>query len=177
MERSLLRSQAERRRRRLVREAYASVYRRIAHLVPILLPVSGQVHTLPIEGLHGDLVEALAASCVFGFETAFEVRTGRRLLNAMDVHAYTTDAEHPCLTGNFPGLGSEAASPRLVPSLPRPPYLWIVAGDVLPPAVKIGGRQVVSGEWMLREYLGALGHRFDLLAVVLKCVDDEGRID
>lgn len=172
MERAMVRSQAERQRRRLVRHAYASVYARLAHLVPVVLPLAGRTRCFPLEGDPREVVSALAASCTFGFETALEIRAGRRLLNVQDVHAYVMDDG---MVDGVPGLvGPETVPPRLVPALPRHPHLFLVAVSALPPAVRIGGLRVVSGEWMVREYLGALGHRFDLLAVVLKHLDDEG---
>lgn len=173
-ERALRRARAERRRRRLERRAYGSVYARIAHLVPVVLPLAGETRAFPLEGDPGPVVEALAGSCVFGFETALEIRAGQRLLKVNDLHAYTEPELHPGIAEGVPGLGPEALRPPLVPVLPRQPHLFLVLRRPLPPFTRLEGRRVVSGEWLLREYLGALGHRFDLLAVVLHCLEREG---
>jgi len=161
-ERALERVLKERQCRRLEREAYASVYRRVARLVPVVLPLAGEVHAFPIEGDVDALMEALRPTCVFGFETALQMRSGRRMLNGSDVHAYTRVAAPP------PSLvGAEVAASPLVPVLPRRPYLFLVSRDPLPPSVETSRGRVVSDDWMLREYLGAIGHRFDLLSAVL----------
>lgn len=167
-ERELRRSRQERRRRRLVREAWRSIYRRVSHLTPVALAASGELHVYPLNAARETVLEALAPEVVFGFETALELRGGRRVLTGGDLHAYTKRRNLPELLRSWDILGSEVVgTPSLTPAFPCPPRLFLLVRKDLPPFDRIAGSRVVTGEWLVREYLGTLGHRFDLLAVVL----------
>jgi hypothetical protein len=164
LDRELRRLHQERARRRLGRRAYATVYRRVARLIPIVLACSGQLRAYPVREEPGACLERLAPNSVFCFETALELRSKRRLLAGQDMHAYTLSA---------PTDGVLVPTPPLLPAWSRPPHLFLIVVATLPPSLDLGGRRLVTAERLIREYLGALGHRFDLLAALLHALRDE----
>lgn len=175
-ERELRRSRQEQRRRRMVREAWGSVYRRVSHLTPVALAVCGELHAFPLNGPRETVIEALAPDVVFGFETALELRGGRRVLTGGDLHAYTNRRDLLPVLRAWETLGSEmVGSPSPNPAFRCPPRLFLLVREVLPPFEWMAGSRVVTGEWLIREYLGTLGQRFDLLAVVLDTLEPAGQ--
>lgn len=162
--RELLRSLRERKRAHLTRRAYPSVYRAVAHLVPVVLPLVGRMQAYPLTAPAREVLDRLARQSVLCFETALEAWKGRRLLTARDLHAYTTDAN---LAESLPGLGPECVPPDLTPIFPRDPHLFLWVLQAWPEHVELEGVRVVTAERLLREYLGTVGQRFDLLAVLV----------
>ena len=136
----------------------------MAGLVPVVLACSGELRAFPIHEERQALLERLTPSSIFCFETALELRHGRRLLTGQDLHVYTLEA---------PAAGALVPTPPLLPIHSRPPQLFQIQVDTLPTAMDVNGRRVVSAELLVREYLGALGHRFDLLATLLHLLKDD----
>lgn len=163
-QRELRLSLRERKRAHLTRRAYHSVYRTVAHLVPIVLPLVGRMQAYPLTAPAHEVLDQLTPQSVLCFETALEAWKGRRLLTAQDLHAYTTNA---CLAECIAGLGPECAPPDLTPTFPRDPHLFLWVLQALPEHVQLADVRVVTAERLLREYLGTVGHRFDLLAVLV----------
>ncbi len=162
--RDLQLSLRERKRAHLTRRAYPSVYRAVAHLVPIVLPLVGRMQAYPLMAPAREVLARLSSRSMLCFETALEVWKGRRLLTARDLHAYTIDA---CLAESVPGLGPECIPPDLTPTFPRDPHLFLWVLQAWPEHVELEGVRVVTAERLLREYLGTVGQRLDLLAVLV----------
>jgi hypothetical protein len=86
----------------------------------------------------------------------------RRVLTGRDLHAYTT------LEPQWHGLEPVSPTPSLVRlNAAAQPHLFLIQVPLLPPWVEAGPYRVVAARRLLAEYLGALGHRFDLLSVVV----------
>lgn len=157
----------------MIRNAYLSVYRRFRNYVPIVVPLAGKVSAYSIPTSPSDILPLLVGRSVLSFETALEKKTNQRLLTARDLHAYTLANSSAHETAEAAGLTRAANTPDLVPIWSRPPHLFIIERAELPPSVMLpDGTRVVTDEWLVREYLGVVGQRFDLLAVLSALLPD-----
>lgn len=165
---SLRRARRKARHRRLVRQSSADLWWRWMRQPPILYCLQGAMTIHPLQASKDAVVAALKNTAVFTLDTASELRWGIRLLRGDDVHAYVADSQ----------LLNTLATERLISPTPMPtkvlfpphpvsPRLVAVIVDSLPQSeTTVEGHRVVEANQLVREFIGAVGMRADLVALI-----------
>lgn len=142
---------------------------------PILYCLQGEMAIHPLEASKDAVVAALKDTAVFTLDTASELRWGIRLLRGEDVHAYLADSQSL----------NTLATERLISATPLPtkvlfpphfvsPRLVAVIVDALPPSeTTVQDYRVVEASRLVREFIGAVGLRADLVALLEDCLRRE----
>lgn len=169
---SLRRARRKAQHRRLVRQSAADLWRRWMRHPPSLFCLRGELLIHETRGSKEQITAALKDKAIFALDTAAELRWGLRLVRGNDVHAYLpTRANLNALVEA--GLIAQTPLPTriLFPPHPVKPRLVAVLTSSPPPSERtVSGHLVVEGEEMVREYIGALGMRADLIAVLEECL-------
>ncbi len=152
--------------RRLAREAYQPIWQRIRRQTPVVFALQGTLHSFRLELSQEAALERLRKQgAVFALETAARLRWRCQLLNSDDVFAYVVD-----LQGIEIGTRDEAR-PGLEP-FGRAPHAFLVQIPELPPFdTQPDGSRFVQPDRLIMEYVGLVGHRFDLLAALCARID------
>jgi len=164
--RRLERDRRRARRERLVREAAGPVWRAVRGVVPTVYVLAGPLHVHRLIAPRAEVAEALGGAAVLALDAAMRAHTSAGLLSGGDLHVYLEDP-NPLLALIEAGLVAPERDPDavLVRPWPGPPRLFAVITPTLPPHERRAERaRVVTRDHLVREVLGAVGLRFDLLA-------------
>jgi hypothetical protein len=155
-------------RERMVREVAGARWQRMVRVLPVVLPLEGDLHLRKLAAEREAVIEALCSDAVFAADTALRLETGRGFLAGGDVFAYLTSTR-PLTALAAGGLVAEAPyhDSNLVRPWPGPPRLVAVVRTEPPPwRVLPSGQRVVTRERLQRELIGLVGARADLFALV-----------
>ena len=150
-------------RRSLTRRAHAR-FRGDLRLVPHLFLALDALGVAPLRAPAEDVLRRLAGRAVWTLDTAVRLAGLRGFLAASDLTGYL-DAE-ALAWANAAGLIDPPAQAAVGadPLLPRPPLL-IARFGADPPAVGLpSGQRIVTWDFLMRDVMGTLGWRPDLLA-------------
>lgn len=167
--RRLTRDKRRVRRERLVRQAAGPLWERLRSVVPRVYLLAGPLEVHRLTADRELVLSALHGKAVLTLDTAMRSHTGFGLLAGSDVHLYLPD-RRPLTALQEAGLVSPSPEPDRVLVRPwaGPPRLFAVITPDLPPhEPRPDGTLVVTREHLVREILGAVGLRFDLLAPLL----------
>jgi hypothetical protein len=151
------------RRRSLVRRSH-SRFRSDLMIVPHVFLLPGKASMAPLLRSEEEVRAALRGRAVWTLDTAARLVAGRGFLTSPDLTGYlaATDLEGAIdqgLTGP-----SERAGLSVEPLYRRPPMLIAHVTEELPPYVELpSGDRVVPWDFLLRDVMGTLGWRPDLL--------------
>jgi hypothetical protein len=150
-------------RRSLARRVYPRFWRDLA-IVPHHFLLPGQIQMLPILSTPEAVREALGRKAVWTLDTAARRVTGRGFLTAADLTGYVSP---PVLVelGAQGLIGPvEEFGITLEPLFHRPPMLFARNLDEGSASVQlVSGERVVPWELLVRDLMGTLGWRPDLL--------------
>lgn len=171
--RQVRRARRRARTERLARQVAAPLWRAVRTVVPTVFPLAGELHVRRLLAPRGQVLDALCPDAVLALDTAMRLHCGTGCLHGGDLHAYVTDASvlHRLAARGL--VASEESSDRtLVRPWPGPPRLFAVRVDLLPPHdTRADGTRLVTRERLLREVIGAVGPRLDVLAPLLVGTD------
>lgn len=152
----------EYRRRSLARRSQARFHGDLT-LVPHLFLAKDALRVAALQGSRPELLAALAGRATWTLDTAVRLAGLPGFLAASDLTGYLDEAmlatlREAGLIGN-----AEPAAVGVDPLLPRPPLL-IARLQVAPPRVTLpAGQRVVTWAHLVRDVMGTLGWRPDLL--------------
>lgn len=166
--RQLLRAKQAKARQNLLRQAYEPIYRRYRAVTPSLFARNGELHAYDALVDEATITASLKAPAVFTLDTSARLRWGLTLVNAPNVCAYLRDAD------SLEELARQGlARPQPAdPFIYAPPFktgtrLFAVITPELPPHETLpSGHQVVTTDFLVREYLGTIGLRLDLFTLL-----------
>lgn len=167
--RRLTRDKRRVRRERLVREAAGPLWERLRSVVPRVYVLAGPLEVHRLTADRELVLSALHGKAVLTLDAAMRALTGVGLLAGSDLHLYLPD-RGPLVALQEAGLVSPSPEPDKVLVRPwaGPSRLFaIITPDLPPHEPRPDGTLVVTREHLVREILGALGLRFDLLAPLL----------
>ncbi len=167
--RRLRRDQRMARRARLARQVAGPLWQRVRDVVPTVYALAGPLHVRRMQAPAEELIAALRGEAVLALDTAMRQHVGGGCVPGGDAHVYLTD---PGALGRLELAGLVSPEPCadrvLVRAWPGPPRLFAVVVPTLPPHVELpDGTLVVTRSHLVREIIGALGPRLDVLAPLL----------
>lgn len=171
--RRLARDKRRARRERLIREAAGPVWRAVRGVVPSVFSLAGPLEVRRLLAPRAVIEEALRGSAVLALDAAMRAHRGVGLFGGDDLHVYLED-RRPLEALVAAGLVSPEVEPDRVLVRPwaGPPRLFAVVVAPLPPNEPgppgHETARVVTREHLVREILGAVGLRFDLLAPLVR---------
>lgn len=154
---------------RLEREVAGPLWAELRGVVPVVYTLLGPLRVHVLEADRDRVLEALRPAAVFALDAAMRLRLGAGCIAGGDIHCYLpTDGVVDRLVAE--GLvGADPFPDRvLVRPWPGPPRLFAVIGPPPPREVLTGGRRAVERVRLLRETVGAVVPRTDLLAPLLR---------
>jgi hypothetical protein len=172
---SLRRARRKAQHRRLVRQSAGELWKRWMRHPPILFCLQGEMVVHELRAGRDEVIAALRHTGVFTLDTAAELRWGVRLVRGNDVHAYLADRE---ALDHLVNAGLVSQTPLQTKVLFPPhsvhPRLVVVVVESLPPSeVTPNGYRVVEADRLVREFIGAVGMRADLAALLEEYVRRE----
>lgn len=123
------------------------------------------------------IIEALKDSAVFTLDTASELRWGVRLVRTPNVSAYLRDADRlEELAANGVLVRDKTDTFIYASPFPVGPRLFAAVNTELPPHEALpSGHRVVTTDRLVREFIGTLGLRLDLLTLLDTCIEQNLR--
>jgi hypothetical protein len=165
----LRRAKARRRTERLQRELAGPAWHRMVRVVPVAFRLEGALEARVARAERAALVEALREDAVFALDTAMRLLSGGYgFLANDDVQAYLASSAP---LERLASAGLIDAEPHHDITLLRPwagpARLLACVVPELPPCRVVGeGYRVVTAERLTREFIGAVGRRADLFALL-----------
>lgn len=150
--------------RRLERGLHEAIWRRYRRVVPHVFLRAGATVVAPLRVARADVLRALRGRAVWTLDTAARL-LGGGLLRRDDLQGYVPQAA--LADAESDGLVHAPVDSGLSidPPFPRDPVLLAYPTDEPPPFVELpSGDLVVTREHLVRDLLGTLGFRPDLLA-------------
>lgn len=167
--RRLRRDQRRVQRDRMARDLAGPLWRQVRGVVPAVFVLAGPLSVRRLIAPREAIIDALRPHGIFALDTAMRLSVGGGCLAGGDVHAYApADAVEALAEA---GLVERAEEPDrvLVRPWPGAPRLFAVAAAQAPPHRTLtDGTRVVTRAHLVRELIGAVGLRFDLLAPLLE---------
>lgn len=166
--RRLRRDQRRVQRDRMARDLAAPLWRQVRGVVPAVFVLAGPASVRRLLAPRETIIAALRPHGIFALDTAMRLTVGAGCLAGPDVHAYAAADAVEALAEA--GLIEPIEEPDrvLVRPWPGAPRLFAVAADPTPPHRTLpDGTRLVTRAQLVRELIGAVGLRFDLLAPLL----------
>jgi hypothetical protein len=151
------------RRRSLVRRSHPR-FRRDLRIIPHVFLLPGKASMAPLQQSLEEVRAALRGRAVWTLDTAARLVSGRGFLTSPDLTGYSLEADLQDIGAKGlvgPPQGTELS---VDPIYRRPPMLITHVTEELPPHVELpSGDRVVPWDFLLRDVMGTLGWRPDLL--------------
>jgi hypothetical protein len=167
--RRLRRDQARARRARLARQLAAPLWAQVRGVVPVVFELSGVLDVRAMSAPPEAVIAALRTDGVLALDAAMRRHVGSGCVPGGDVHVYLTD---PAVLERLATRGLVGHAPCAdrvwMRAWQGPPRLFAALVAELPPHETLAdGTRVVTRAHLIRELLGALGPRLDILAPLL----------
>jgi hypothetical protein len=151
------------RRRSLYRRSH-SRFRRDLAIVPHVFLLLGRASMAPLLQPEETVLAALRERAVWTLDTAARLVSGRGFLTSPDLTGYLTATDLQWATREQLIGAPEQAGLSVEPLYRRPPMLIAHVPQELPAHIVLpSGERVVSWDFLLRDVMGTLGWRPDLL--------------
>jgi hypothetical protein len=151
------------RRRSLVRRSH-SRFRSDLSIIPHVFLLPGKAGMAPLRQSGEAVRTALREKAVWTLDTAARLVSGRGFLTSPDLTGYLAAADLEWAVAQGLIAPPEQAGLSVEPLYRRPPMLIAHLTQTPPPHVELSsGDRVVSWEFLLRDVMGTLGWRPDLL--------------
>ena len=147
------------------------MWRQVRGVVPGVFVLAGPLSVRRLLAPRDEVIDALRPDAIFALDTAMRLHVGGGCIAGGDVHAYVGDREMLDALAAAGPIASDEESDRVVlRPWPGAPRLFAVASVEAPPHVtRADGTRLVTGEHLVREVIGAVGVRLDVLAPLLDC--------
>jgi hypothetical protein len=157
------RDQAAYRRISLVRRSHGR-FRRDLGILPHPFLLAGRARMAPLLQPREAVRLALRGDAIWTLDTAARLLTGHGFLASPDLTGYLSEAAFARAVDERLVASPLAGGISLDPQYPRPPMLIVhVTGEPPPSETLSSGDRVVSWSYLIRDVMGTLGWRPDLL--------------
>jgi hypothetical protein len=151
------------RRRSLVRRSHPR-FRRDLRIIPHVFLLPGKVAMAPLQQSEEAVREALRGRAIWTLDTAARLVSGRGFLASPDLTGYLPEVELGKVVAEEWVGAPQRTALSVDPLYRRPPMLIVYVTEETPPHVELpSGDLVVPLDFLLRDLMGTLGWRPDLL--------------